>query len=109
MPKSGAFAIGAGATIGTEADDGFTASAAIAFVLLLPGPVISFIGKANILSKRISGPSQDANFEAMATYDGNAGTFDLTIDAQYSIPIVLDIWALPNSLLTQARANGISR
>jgi|GEM_PF-1435252 len=93
VPKSGAFAIGAGATIGTEADDGFTASAAIAFILMLPGPVISFIGKANILSKRIGGASEDANFEAMATYDGNAGTFDLTIDAHYSIPIVLDIEA----------------
>ena len=29
----------------------------------------------------------------MATYDGNAGTFDLVIDAQYSIPVVLDIQA----------------
>jgi hypothetical protein len=93
VPKQGAFAIGAGATIGTEADDGFTVSAAITFVLLLPGPIISLIGKANILSKRIGGASQDANFEAMATYDGNAKTFDLTVDAKYEIPIVLDIEA----------------
>lgn len=90
-PKTGAFAIGAGATIGTSADDGFTVSAAITLVLMLPGPVISLIGKANILSKRIGGASQDANFEAMATYDGNAGTFDLTIDAKYEIPVVLDL------------------
>jgi hypothetical protein len=93
VPVPGAFAIGAGATIGTEADDGFTVSAAIMLVILLPGPVISLIGKANILSKRISGADQDANFEAMATFDGNSGTFDLTIDAQYQIPIVLDIEA----------------
>ena len=93
VPKAGAFAIGAGATIGTEADDGYTASAAIMFVLMLPGPVISLIGKANILSKRIGGASDDANFDAMATYDGNSQTFDLTIDAQYSIPVVLDISA----------------
>ena len=90
-PLSGAFAIGAGATIGTSADDGFTVSAAITLVVMLPGPAISLIGKANILSKRIGAAQQDANFEAMATYDGNAGTFDLTIDAQYQIPVVLDI------------------
>lgn len=93
VPKAGAFAIGAGATIGTEADDGFTVSAAIMLVLILPGPVISLIGKANILSKRIGGANQDANFEAMATYDGNSDTFDLVIDAQYSIPVVLDMQA----------------
>jgi hypothetical protein len=93
VPSAGAFAIGAGATIGTAADDGYTASAAIMLVILVPGPVISLIGKANILSKRISGADQDANFEAMATYDGNSGTFDLTIDAQYQIPVVLDIEA----------------
>ncbi len=51
------------------------------------------IGKANILSPRISGPAEEANFEAMATYDGNAGTFDLVIQAQYSIPYVLDVQA----------------
>lgn len=84
-PVPGALALGAGAVIGTQ-DQGFTASASITFVLLLPGPLIMFIGKANILSPRISGPAEEANFEAMATYDGNAGTFDLVIDAQYSIP-----------------------
>lgn len=84
-PVPGALALGAGAVIGTQ-DQGFTASASITFVLLLPGPVIMFIGKANILSPRISGPAEEANFEATATYDGNVGTFDLVIEAQYSIP-----------------------
>lgn len=91
-PVSGAFALGAGAVIGTM-DDGFTASASIAFMIILPGPVIVFIGKANILAKRISGPADEATFEAMATYDGTKGTFDLVIDAQYSIPVVLDVQA----------------
>jgi hypothetical protein len=91
--QPGAFAIGGGVTIGTEFDDGFTLSAAIMLVVMMPGPVISLIGKANILSKRIGGASEDANFEAMATYDGNSDTFDLVIQAQYSIPIVLDISA----------------
>ena len=91
-PDAGAFALGAGAVIGTQ-DDGFTASASIAFIVILPGPVVMFIGKANILSKRIGGPSDEANFEAMATYDGIAETFELVIEAQYSIPVVLDVQA----------------
>ena len=56
-PVAGAVALGAGAVIGTQ-DDGFTASASIAFILNLPGPVIMLIGKANILSPRISGPTR---------------------------------------------------
>jgi hypothetical protein len=91
-PAAGALALGAGAVIGTQ-DDGFTASASIAFILILPGPVIMLVGKANILSPRISGPAEEANFEAMATYDGAADTFDLVIEAQYSIPAVLDVQA----------------
>jgi hypothetical protein len=103
VPSPGAFAIGAGVTIGTEADDGYTASAAIMLVLMLPGPVISLIGKANILSPRIGAASDDANFDAMATYDGNSQTFDLTIDAQYSIPIVLDIQATAELFVGQGQ------
>lgn len=91
QPEEGAFAIGAGATIGTSADDGYTVSAAVTLMLMLPGPVITLIGKANILSKRIGGADQDANFQAMAVYDGAAATFDLTIDAHYEIPVVLSI------------------
>jgi hypothetical protein len=91
-PVPGALALGAGAVIGTQ-DDGFTASASIAFILMLPGPVMMLIGKANILSPRISGPAEEADFEATATYDGNAGTFDMVIQAQYSIPVVFDVQA----------------
>jgi hypothetical protein len=91
-PAPGAFTLGAGAVIGTQ-DQGFTASSSITVALILPGPVIMLVGKANILSPRISGPADEANFQAMATYDGNAGTFDLVIDAQYSIPLVLDVTA----------------
>jgi len=93
VPKQGALAFGVGAIIGTAADDGRTVSAAVTLILMLPGPTIMLVGKANILSKRISGAQAEANFEALAVYDGNAGTFDLAIDAQYSIPAVLNIEA----------------
>jgi hypothetical protein len=91
-PVPGAFALGAGATIGTQ-DDGFTASAAIAFMIILPGPIIALVGKADILSPRINSAKGDANFTALATYDGNSETFDLVIQAHYAIPVVLDIEA----------------
>jgi len=89
-PVPGAFALGAGATVGTQ-DDGFTASAAIAFMIIVPGPVIAIVGLANLLAKRIAGPSGTANFDALATYDGQTGVFDMVIDAHYSIPVVVDV------------------
>ena len=58
---------------------------------MIPGPVLMLIGKANVLSKRISSASQGANFDALAVYDGNSQTFDITIDAHYQISAVLDI------------------
>ncbi|MDQ3665567.1 MAG: hypothetical protein M3410_03020 [Acidobacteriota bacterium] len=91
-PHAGAFALGAGAVIGTSHDDGFTVSAGIALVLMLPGPIVTLIGRANILSKRVSAASDErTNFEALATFDGNAKTFDLAVNAHYEIPIVLEI------------------
>jgi hypothetical protein len=92
VPKQGALALGVGALIGTT-DNGHTVSAAITIILMLPGPVLTFVGKANIISNRISGAQQEANFQSLAVYDGNAGTFDLAIDVQYSIPVVLEIEA----------------
>ena len=91
-PHAGAFALGAGAVIGTSHDDGFTVSAGITLVLMLPGPIVTLIGRANILSKRVSAASDKrTNFEALATFDGNANTFDLAVNAHYEIPIVLEI------------------
>ncbi|HEY7165967.1 MAG TPA: hypothetical protein VIB79_15470 [Candidatus Binatia bacterium] len=91
-PHAGALALGAGAVIGTSHDDGFTVSAAVTLVLMMPGPIVTLIGRANILSKRVSAANdQRTNFEALATFDGNADTFDLAVQAHYEIPIVLEI------------------
>src|SRR5262249_45788724 len=90
-PQPGAFALGAGATFGTSADNGYVASAAVTLVLMLPGPVIQLIGKANILSKRIAGSTAEATFDAFACYDGTSGTLDLAIHPHYGIPLILDI------------------
>jgi len=91
-PHSGAFALGAGTVIGTSHDDGFTVSAGVTLVLMLPGPIVTLIGRANILSKRVRAANDErTNFEALATFDGNADTFDLAVSAHYEIPIVLEI------------------
>jgi hypothetical protein len=91
-PDAGALALGAGGVIGTSHDDGFTVSAAITLVLMLPGPIVTLIGRANILSKRVRAANDErTNFEALATFDGNANTFDLAVNARYEIPIVLEI------------------
>jgi hypothetical protein len=95
-PRAGAFAFGAGATIGTLADNGFAASAAITLVLLLPGPVIQLIGKARLLSKRVSAaadadPPGGLSLDALAVFDGEAETFDLAIEARYRIPVLVEI------------------
>ena len=91
-PNAGAFALGAGGVIGTSHDDGFTVSAGITLVLMLPGPIVTLIGRANILSKRVRAANDErTNFEALATFDGNANTFDLAVNAHYEIPIVLEI------------------
>jgi hypothetical protein len=88
----GAIALGAGGTIGTS-DDGFAASANVTLVLMFPGPVISLMGRAKLLSTRSSNPDEyeSLQMEAMATYDAKAETFDLNIDARYQILKLIDI------------------
>jgi hypothetical protein len=59
---------------------------------MLPGPIVTLIGRANILSKRVRAANDErTNFEALATFDGNSDTFDLAVSAHYEIPIVLEI------------------
>ena len=81
----GAFALGVGAVIGTSHDDGFTVSAGITLVLMLLGLIITLIGFANVLSKRVRVLTMSVELEALATFDGNANTFDLAVNAHYEI------------------------
>lgn len=90
--RDGAFAIGAGAIIGTTSDDGFVTNAKLAVMVALPGPVIMLQGAANIVKKRgdLTG-SEKPNFVCLAIFDGNANTFLLNIGAYYSIKNVLEV------------------
>ncbi len=77
-----AFAIGAGITIGTLPDNGYTFNGRMLFLLSFPGPVLMIEGKANILKER-SSLGEDPIFRCLVVLDFQAGSFLVGIDAQY--------------------------
>ncbi len=77
-----ALAFGAGVTIGTIADNGFTFSGRVLLVITFPGPVLLLQGAANLLKER-SKLSEEPIFRALAVLDSRAGTFLIGLDAQY--------------------------
>lgn len=77
-------AFGAGVTIGTTVDDGFTFTGKVLVVVLLPGPVIVIEGKANFLKER-SSISEDAIFTLLAVLDPAAGTYLFNVGASYRL------------------------
>jgi hypothetical protein len=80
--QQAAEAFGAGVTIGTVADNGYTFSGRVLLVISLPGPVLMLQGAANLLKER-SKLDQEAIFRALAVLDSSAGTFLIGLDAQY--------------------------
>jgi hypothetical protein len=78
----GGLAVGAGVTIGTEADNGYTFSAKMLLVLSFPGPVILLQGAANVLKERAA-LSDDPLFRALVVLDANAGSFLVGLDVHY--------------------------
>jgi hypothetical protein len=91
--KNDAFAVGAGVTVGTLADNGFTFTAKVVLVVAIPGPIVMLAGKANILKNRaaLSDPSEEPIFDSLALFDGNTGELLFNLGAQYEIPQVLSI------------------
>ncbi|MEZ4312958.1 MAG: hypothetical protein R3F14_33470 [Polyangiaceae bacterium] len=79
----GAFALGAGATIGTLADNGYTFSGKMLLVVVIPGPVILLEGRANLLKER-SKLSEEPAFHALAVLDARAGELLFGVDAKYA-------------------------
>jgi len=80
--RQDSLALGAGITIGTLPDNGFTFSGKFLFVLVLPGPILMFEGKANILKDR-SSLDDEPIFRALAVIDGRENSFLFGLDAQY--------------------------
>jgi len=81
-PASGSLALGAGVTLGTVSDNGYTFSGKLLLVIVFPGPVLLIEGRANMLKERAKLDEQ-ALFRALAILDGREGTFLLNLAAEY--------------------------
>lgn len=77
-----AIALGAGITIGTLPDNGFTFNGRMLFLLTFPGPILMIEGKANILKER-SSLGEDPIFRCLVVLDFQAGSFLVGIDANF--------------------------
>lgn len=92
--EQGGFAVGAGLVLGTLFDGGFVVSTKALLVLLLPGPVLMFHGKADILHvpPELSG-SDEGTMSMLLLLDPTAGFMQLNIDATWGLPKVAELAA----------------
>jgi|GEM_PF-476606 len=81
-PAKGSLALGAGVTLGTLSDNGYTFSGKLLLVVVFPGPILLIEGRANLLKERAK-LNENAIFRALAVLDGREGTFLLNLAAQY--------------------------
>jgi hypothetical protein len=79
--QDGGQGFGAGITLGTFPDNGYTFNGRLLLALSFPGPTIIIEGKANLFKKR-SALSDEANFRALAVLEPGS-TFLVALDAQY--------------------------
>ena len=90
IAQEDSLAFGAGLTLGTIMDDGFSIHAKTMLLLVFPGPIIMLEGQAAFLRKRAAGtgPSKSpaGMLHALAVLDGRAGDFRLNLDAKYQLP-----------------------
>jgi hypothetical protein len=81
-PHKGSFALGAGITLGTMSDNGFTFNGKFLLGIVCPGPLIFIQGAASILKKK-GDKEQEGQFRALAIYDGRASSVTIGVDAEY--------------------------
>jgi hypothetical protein len=84
-PAEDNLAFGAGVTLRTLPDNGFSLSTKVLLVVLIPGPVIMIEGAATLLTRDVSDPSTFI-FKILVVIDGQAGTFLANVEAQYAFP-----------------------
>lgn len=89
----GSLAFGAGITLGTATDDGFSLNTKTLLILVLPGPVILLEGKGNFLKRRPATKDVTAEgaFTALLVLDGRQRIFQANLDARYSLVKVIDV------------------
>ena len=81
-PQAGSLALGAGVTLGTVSDNGFTFAGKVLLVIVFPGPIIMIEGKANLLKERAT-LSEDPLFRTLAVLDFRSGFVQIGLDAHY--------------------------
>jgi len=80
----GSKAFGAGVTLGTYADNGYTFSGKVLLAIVFPGPIILLEGMANLLKDRSKLTStDDPLFRALAVLDNRAGSLLIGLDVKY--------------------------
>jgi hypothetical protein len=91
--KRGGFAIGLGTTLGTMEDTGFSFSAKVLLILVLPGPQILLQGKGKFVDKKPDqkDPSAEGNFEALLVLDFPSKLFQANIAVAFKISTLLEV------------------
>src|SRR5207248_8658476 len=79
----GAVAVGAGVTIGTMTDNGYTFAGKLLLVFSLPGPIIFLQGKGNLLKQRAELDAADPLFRVITIFDCRAGNIMMGLDLHY--------------------------
>ncbi len=82
VPRKGSFAVGAGITLATLADNGYTFNGKFLLAIVIPGPIVLIQGAASFLKKRAEG-QDEGQFRALAVLDGRAGSVLIGLDAEY--------------------------
>lgn len=90
-----AFAIGLGTTIGSLPDTGFSISAKVLLILVLPGPQLLLQGKGQFISKKPDEKKADAEgtFEALLVLDIPAKLFQANLAVAFKIADMVEISA----------------
>src|SRR5205814_2771155 len=78
-----AIAVGAGVTLGTMTDNGYTFAAKLLLVFSFPGPVILLQGKANLLTQRARLDAAEPLFRTLTVLDFRAGNVMMGLDLHY--------------------------
>src|SRR5204863_293842 len=87
-PEPGALALGAGALIATNSDNGYLFNGKFLLLLLFPGPVFMLDGRCNFLKTRAKQKdSEEPDFHALIVLDAKAGYFLIGLDARLDADI----------------------
>ncbi|HEX7185099.1 MAG TPA: hypothetical protein VF756_24940 [Thermoanaerobaculia bacterium] len=82
IPRKDSFAVGAGITLGTLSDNGYTFNGKFLLAIVIPGPIVLIQGAASFLKKRADG-ADEGQFRALTVIDGRAGSILIGLDAEY--------------------------